>query len=85
MKTKVFVFFQILDAAGHRRNEHAKVSIRVTRMGNYSMSEHIRRALKVDRFGQKVRQSKLVLCGHVKRRDDDVVGRTVVEMQWTGK
>ena len=39
----------------------------------------------MDRFGQKVRQSRLRWYGHVKRRDDDCVGRKVMEMQLSGK
>ena len=48
-------------------------------------NEHIRGTLKVDMFGQKVRQSRLGWCGHVKHRDDDYMGRKVLEMQLPGK
>ena len=35
----------------------------------------------MDRFGQKVRQSRLRRCGPVKRRECDYVGRKQLEMQ----
>ena len=45
----------------------------------------MRGILKVDMFGQKVRQSRLRWYGNVKSRDEDYVGRTVLEMQLLGK
>ena len=46
------------EAAITGRNENVKVSLRVTRKDKIR-NEHIRGTLKVDRFGQKVRQSRL--------------------------
>ena len=51
-----------------------RFSLGVTRKDKIR-NEHIRRTLKVDMLGQKVRQSMLRLYGHVKRRDDDYVCR----------
>ena len=48
-------------------------------------NEHMRSTLKVDRFGHKVRQSRLSWYGHVKCRDDDYVGRRVLETHLPGK
>ena len=39
----------------------------------------------MDRFGQKVRQSRLRWHGEVKCRNDDSVGRNVLQMQLLGK
>ena len=44
-------------------------------MGVGADKEGQRGTLKVDRFGQKVRQSRLRWYGRVKRWDDDSVGR----------
>ena len=44
-------------------------------------NEYIRETLQVNRFGQKVRQSRLRRYGHDKRRYHDNVDRQVLEMQ----
>ena len=41
--------------------------------------------MKVKRFGQKVRQSRLRWYGYVRRMDDDYVSRKVLEVQLPGK
>ena len=46
---------------------------------------HIRGKLKTNRFGQKVRQSRLRWYGHVKRRHDDYVCRNGLEMRLQAK
>ena len=55
---------------------------------NYIRNEHIS-ILKLDKFGQKARQSRLrwycTAYGHVKFRDDEYLGRKVLEMQLSGK
>ena len=48
-------------------------------------NEHVRSVLKADRFGPKVRQSRLILYGHMKRHDEDYVGIKMSEKQWSGK
>ena len=48
---------------------------------NTIRNEHTRGTLKVGRFGQKVRQSRLRWYGHVKRQDDDNVGRKILEIR----
>ena len=44
-------------------------------------NEHIRGTLKVDRFGQKVRESGPRWYSRVKHRDEDCVGRKVLVMR----
>ena len=62
------------------RNGNAMVSLGVTWKDN-TRNEHIRGTLKMDRFGLKVRQSRLLVYGHVKRQYDDYVDIKVLEMQ----
>ena len=59
-----------------------RFSVGVTRKDK-NKNEHIRGTLKVDRFGQKVRQSRVRWYGYMKRWDEDYVGRK--EMQLPGK
>ena len=61
-----------------------RFSLGVTRK-NKIRNEHIRGALKVDRFGKMVRLSKPRWYGHVKYRDEDYARRMVLEMQLSGK
>ena len=44
-------------------------------------NEHIRGTLKGDRFGQKIRHSRLRWFDRVKRWDDECVGRKVLDTQ----
>ena len=48
-------------------------------------NERMRGTLKMDMFVQNTRQSRLRWCGHVKRRDDEYVGRKVLETQLFGQ
>ena len=57
-----------------------RLFLRVTSEDSIS-NEHIGGTLKVDRFGQKVSQSRLRWYGHTKRRDDECVNRKVLEMK----
>ena len=47
-------------------------------------NEYIRRTVKVERLEMKMREGKLRWYGHVMRRDQDYVGRKMMEME-TGK
>ena len=48
-------------------------------------NEHIRSIVKVERLGIKMRESRLRWYGHVMRRDQEYVGRKIMEMKLPGK
>ena len=48
-------------------------------------NEHIRSTLKVQRLGMKMREGRLGWYEHVMRRDQEYVGKKVMEMELTGK
>ena len=48
-------------------------------------NEHIRSTVKVDRLGMKMREARLRWYGHVMRRDQEYVGRKMMEMELPGK
>ena len=48
-------------------------------------NEHIRSTDKVERLGIKMKESRLKWYGHVMRRDQEYVGRKVMEMELPGK
>ena len=48
-------------------------------------NEYIRGTVKVERLGMKMREGKLRWYGHVMRRDQEYVGRRVMEMELPGK
>ena len=48
-------------------------------------NEHIRSTVKVERLGMKMREGKLRWYGHVMRRDQEYVGRKMIEMELPGK
>ena len=48
-------------------------------------NEYIRSTVKVERLGMKMREGKLRWCGHVMRRDQEYVGRKMIEMELPGK
>ena len=48
-------------------------------------NEHIRSTVKVERLGMKMRESRLRWYGHVMRRDQEYVGRKMMEMELPGK
>ena len=48
-------------------------------------NEHIRSTVKVERLGMKVREGRLRWYGHVMRRDQEYVGRKMMEMELPGK
>ena len=48
-------------------------------------NEHIRSTVKVKRLGMKVREGRLSWYGHVMRRDQEYVGRKMMEMELSGK
>ena len=47
--------------------------------------EHIRSTVKVERLGMKMREGRLRWYGHVMRRDQEYVGRKIMEMELLGK
>ena len=44
-------------------------------------NEHIRSTVKVERLGMKMREVRLRWYGHVMRRDQEYVGRKMMEME----
>ena len=48
-------------------------------------NEHIRSTVKVERLGMKMREGRLRWYGHVMRRDQEYVGRKMMEMELQGK
>ena len=52
---------------------------------NKIRNEHIRSTIKVERLGMKMREGRLRWYGHVMRRDQEYVGRKMMEMELPGK
>ena len=48
-------------------------------------NEHIRSTVKIERLGMKMRESRLRWYGHVMKRDQEYVGRKMMEMELPGK
>ena len=48
-------------------------------------NEHIRSTAKVEQLGMKMREGRLRWYGHVMRRDQEYVGRKMMEMELPGK
>ena len=48
-------------------------------------NEHIRSTVKVKQLGMKMREGRLRWYGHVMRRDQEYVGRKMMEMELLGK
>ena len=44
-------------------------------------NEHIRSTVKVEQLGMKMREGRLRWYGHVMRRDQEYVGRKIMEME----
>ena len=48
-------------------------------------NEYIRGIVKVEQLGMKMREGRLKWYGHVVRKDQDYVGRKMIEMELPGK
>ena len=48
-------------------------------------NEYIRSTVKLERLGMKMREGRLRWYGHVMRRDQEYVGRKMMEMELPGK
>ena len=48
-------------------------------------NKYIRATVKVERLGMKMREDRLRWYGHVMRRDQEYVGRKMIEMELLGK
>ena len=48
-------------------------------------NEHIRSTVKVEQLGMKMREGRLRWYGHVMRRDQEYIGRKMMEMELPGK
>ena len=71
------------------RNEVAEMKMLRFAMGvtrkDKIRNEHIRSIVKVERLGMKMREGRLRWYGHVMRRDQEYVGRKIIEMELPGK
>ena len=61
-----------------------KFAIGVTRKDKIR-NEYIRSTVKVERLGMKMREGRLRWYGHVMRREQQYVGRKIMEMELPGK
>ena len=61
-----------------------RFAIGVTRKDK-TRNEYIRGTVKVERLGMKMREGRLRWYGHVMRRNQDYVGRKMMEMELPGK
>ena len=61
-----------------------RFGMRVTRKDKIR-NEYIRSTVKVERLGMKMREGRLRWYGHVMRRDQEYVGRKMMEMELPGK
>ena len=61
-----------------------RFAMEVTRKDK-NTNEHIRSTVKVERLGMKMREGRLRWYGHVMRRDQEYVGRKMMEMVLPGK
>ena len=61
-----------------------RFSLGVTRMDKIR-NEYIRGTAQVGRFGEKTREGRLRLYGHVMRKDDGYIGRRMLRMELPGK
>ena len=48
-------------------------------------NEYIRNTVEVERLGMKIREGRLRWYRHVMRRDQEYVGRKIIEMELLGK
>ena len=61
-----------------------RFSLGVTRMDKIR-NKYIRGAAHVRRFGEKVREARLRWFGHVQRRDEEYIGKKVLDIELLGK
>ena len=69
---------------GSYRDENDEVCYGVTRKDKIR-NEYIRSTIKVEWLGMKMREGKLRWYRHVMRRDQEYVGRKMMEMEVLGK
>ena len=61
-----------------------RFSLGVTRMDKIR-NEYIRGTAQVGKFGEKTREARLRLYGHLWRKDDEYIGRRMLMMELPGK
>ena len=61
-----------------------RFSLGVTRMDNIR-NEYIRGTAQAGKFGEKTREARLRLYGHLRRKDDGYIVRKMLRMEWAGK
>ena len=69
---------------GSRRDENAEVYYGSDEKDKIR-NEHIRSTVKVEWLGMEMREGRLRWYGHVMRRDQEYVGRKMMEMELPGK
>ena len=63
-----------------------RFSLGVTRMDNIRNElEYIRGTTQVGKFGEKTREARLRWYGHLRRKDDEHIGRRMLRMELSGK
>ena len=78
-----------------QRNKYVKeMEVAEMKMLRFSMgvtrkdkirNKHIRSTVKVEQLGMKMREGRLMWDGHVMRRNQEYVGRKMMEMELPGK
>ena len=61
-----------------------RFAMRVTRKDKIR-NEYIRSTVKVEQLGMKMREGRLRWYGHVMRRDQEYIGRKMMELELPGK
>ena len=61
-----------------------RFSLGVTRMDKIR-NDHFRRTVRVGSFGEQTREARLRWYGHVRRKDDGYIGRTMPRMELPGR
>ena len=82
------------EASGSKRAQEKKLDVAEMKMLRFACgvtkmdrirNDRIRRTIKVTEISKKVQEKRLQWYGHVMRRDEDYVGRKVMEMEVQGE
>ena len=75
---------EIIGRDGSCRDKDVKVCYGVTRKEKIR-NEYIKGTVQLERLGMKMREGRLRWYGHVIRRDQEYVGRKIMEIELPGK